>query len=239
MHTKTATLALFALIAASNAAPLSDRLSWSYAQRDALQRHTLSRRASPDCNDEVPTYGVGSGKTEDDCANTAHATGFKVESVSAACSLPTKGSQKKGICYLGGAGPLRRSPQEDPVEPPAPESGASGEGPAGKKEKNPCEGKEKPAESSETLDEQPDTDPSTSPETVLKPPVKAPAVVESPPSQPPTPSETPVATTKTPSTTAPNTNGTPGLHSGNGKGKKEESMAWIGKSLFKMFGGLF
>ncbi|KAF8060633.1 hypothetical protein FPV67DRAFT_1510851, partial [Lyophyllum atratum] len=212
---------------------------WTYAHRNDPRSQTLSRRASPDCNDEVPTYGLASGKTENDCANIAHATGFRAESASAACSIPAKGSQKKGICYLGGAGPLRRSPEEVTVEPAAPEGGAGGEDGEGKKEKKPCEGNEKPVGSSETPDKQPDTDPSTSPETVLKSPVKAPADVDPTPSQPPTPSETPVVPTKTPSATAANTNGTPGLHSGKGNGKKDDSIAWIGKSLFKMFGGLF
>ncbi|KAF5384303.1 hypothetical protein D9615_003097 [Tricholomella constricta] len=155
MHTKAAILALLALIAAaSTAAPLSDRRSWSDAQRSALRR-----RANPQCNDEAETYGVSSGLTEGDCANMANATGFKAESVSSACSIPVAGSGQKGICYLGG----------DAAEQPN-ESGGGGEpkdppGGSGSPDENgPCDSTD------QQQPELPKTDPMPEGETSPPPP---------------------------------------------------------------------
>jgi len=214
MHTKTATLALFALIAASNAAPLSDRRSWSQ------QTPGLSRRANPSCSDKATT----NSKTEGDCANTPNATGFKAGAVTAACNIPVKGSGEKGICYVGVATVAqRRSPEDDPTDPPAPE-GSDG--------KEPSESTDQPPEPSETPEKQPQAA-SPCPETPSQSPIDAPPADASPSSKSPAPA----ATTTTPSA-PPSQNAGPGKQIGKGVTQPGD-VTWIGKSLFKFFGGLF
>ncbi|KAH0589808.1 hypothetical protein J132_00075 [Termitomyces sp. J132] len=111
MRTKAATFTLLALIVASDAVPLSDRLSWSY-----VRNQVLHKRIDPVCSG-ARIYGLSSDKTEGDCANTPGVAGFRADNVNPSCKIPANGNVKKGMCYLGRSVYQRRSSPEDIDEP--------------------------------------------------------------------------------------------------------------------------
>ncbi|KAG6916721.1 hypothetical protein DXG01_005601 [Tephrocybe rancida] len=264
MHTKSITLALLALIAASSAAPLADRLSWSSAQRQGL-----SAQADADCNDEAATYGLASGKTEADCANTEGATGFRVGSATSACSFPTKGSGKKGICYLGDAAAQRQVTEEEPSEPPTvgetpdDEKGESaddkkGEGADDKKDEgaddkkaddkeSPASGKAKSTPCPDQSSPSEEAPPGGGETTLEQKPTSPPATSPQSPVQIPKPA--PVQTSSSAVSTPSDKPGPPNAQvphhpppppSANATANAQDnSLKWFGTSIFKILGGLF
>ncbi|GLB44193.1 hypothetical protein LshimejAT787_1601230 [Lyophyllum shimeji] len=113
-------------------------------------------------------------------------------------------------------------------------------------EKKPKEPADQPPESSETPEEESGDAQPPSPEMPPQSPVQAPAPAEAPPpksstpSAPPKvpgPSATPPVTANTPGITTPRPNGVPGNH--NTGTQSPADLAWVGKSMFKIFGGLF
>ncbi|KAG6856382.1 hypothetical protein H0H87_005079 [Tephrocybe sp. NHM501043] len=125
MHTKAATLTCLALIAASLAAPVSNRRTAKPNQG------AIAEGSSAVCNQEAITFNLDSGKTENDCANISGATGFRATSATTECRLPVMGSGTKGICYGGALVNQRRSPEEVGGEPAAEDGeGAAKEEPA-------------------------------------------------------------------------------------------------------------
>lgn len=247
MHAKAATFALFILATTSYAAPVLNRRSLSNLnERDITTKHEPNLRGEPKprCSDEATTYGPESGTTESSCAAIEGVTGFR-EASDKDCRLPVRGNEIKGFCFVETT-VTRRSPEEDATPP------ADNDPPETPDATDPS-AQQVIGASSKT-----DTAPPVSSEKTSEPPcdpsdeAQQPLPSQVPPPQgpvkPPSATSTASSSSATQSITDVPNNSTANPHpapppwavlSGGPKNDGFAGLSWLGRSLFKMFGGIF